>query len=602
MREPDAQPDATTPDGARMGGADCGEFDGDLVGSGTITGNDMAGVFYCGDNLEVLNELRHVSDESVDLVYLDPPFNSRRTFNIVYKGSLAQTEAFKDFWSWEEAARGFEAFVEASSTPPRLRLMLRALREALIEEDADLLAYLAMMAPRLVALRRVLKPSGALWLHCDATASHYLKVVLDSIFGSGLFKNELIWQRTTGKALQSKRLPNNHDVLLLYRGDEGTWNLEATFSRYDLDNLDEKTAKKYSHRDADGRRYQLDNLINPNPDRPNLTYEFLGVTRVWRWTRERMQAAYEAGVVVQPRPGAVPRFKRYLDEQNGRPFGDVWTDIPPLNSQASERLGYPTQKPLALLERIIRIGTNEGDLVLDPFCGCGTTIEACERWGRRWIGIDIAAKAVEVIEGRFAALGLDAPEVIWAPPDLDAAAALAKRSGIKFEEWARRKVRAVKRRKKDRGIDGEAFFRDAAGRVTHVLVSVKSGKLTPAMVRELRGTVERERAPIGVLVTMQEPSKEMRREATEAGFLDGHIPKLQILTMAQVFAGEGIRAPGVNVTEMPSPSVPTGTPNNQEQLGLKWGPTSLKKPSDKSKPSKPPEATKASATKKRQAG
>src|ERR1017187_6569417 len=170
----------------------------------------------------------------------------------------------------------------------------------------------------------------------------------------------------------TKRLPQNHDAIFSYaKTEEATWNLDAIFTAYDPEALDDKTAGKYCHKDPDGRIYQLDNLLNPNPDRPNLTYEFLGVTRVWRWTKERMQAAYDAGLVVQPSPGAVPRMKRYLDEQRGRPLGDVWTDIPPLNSQAAERMGYPTQKPQALLERIIQTSSNKRDVVLDPFCGCG---------------------------------------------------------------------------------------------------------------------------------------------------------------------------------------------------------------------------------------
>lgn len=530
----------------------------------------MAGIFYCGDNLEILSELKLIPPEAVDLIYLDPPFNSQRAFNIVYKDSQAQAEAFKDYWSWDEAAATFSKFVESPEVPQRMRTILKGLRELLIEDDSDLLAYIAMMCPRLVALWSLLKQSGSLFLHCDSNASHYLKLMLDAIFGASKFDSEIVWQRTLGKALQTKRLPKNHDTILLYRkGEEGTWNNEAAFLPYDHDDLDPKTAKKYSLRDPDGRMYQLTSLINPNADRPNLAYEFLGVTRVWRWTRERMQAAYDAGEVVQPRPGAVPRFKRYLDEQKGLPLGDVWTDIPPLNSQAAERIGYPTQKPLALLERIITLASNADDLVLDPFCGCGTTIEACERLGRRWIGIDIAKKAVEITETRFQKLGRPAPEVEWFPPDLDAAEALAKRSGVKFEEWVRLKLRAVRNRKRDRGIDGEALFQDHDGRKTHVLISVKSGKLNPAMVRELRGTIERERAPVGVLVTMHEPSKEMRREATEAGFLPpNQIPKLQILTMKQVFDGEGIRAPGVNVTAMPPPTVPAETPAKEDQLGL----------------------------------
>ena len=200
----------------------------------------------------------------------------------------------------------------------------------------------------------------------------------------------------------TKRLPANHDLVLAYQiSDQSTWNPDAVFVPYDQNNLDDKTASKYRHQESDGRLYQLDNLLNPNKDRPNLTYEFLGVTRVWRWTRDRMQAAYEAGLVVQSKPGAVPRYKRYLNEQKGRPLGDVWADIQPINSQAQERIGYPTQKPLALLDRIIRASSNEGDMVLDPFCGCATSLVAADRLNRQWIGIDLSPLAARLVLKRL---------------------------------------------------------------------------------------------------------------------------------------------------------------------------------------------------------
>lgn len=539
----------------------------------TIPGS-MSGILYCGDNLEILQE--YVSQESVDLVYLDPPFNSKRTYNIVYEGSVAQDEAFKDYWGWEEAAASFATLSKSVEVPRTLRTVLNGLHDLLIESDSDLLAYLTMMTPRLLALHRVLKSTGSLYLHCDPTASHYIKLILDSVFGEGHFQNEIIWRRTLSKGLTTRRLPSNHDTILVYRkGAEATWNGDFAFIPYKEDELDEKTSGKYCHTDEDGRIYRLSDVTNPNHDRPNLTYEFLGVTRVWRWTKDRMMEAYREGLVIQTKPGTVPQLKRYLDEQRGRPLDDVWVDIPPLNSQAKERIGYPTQKPMTLLDRILRLSSKPGDLVLDPFCGCGTTIESCERLGRRWIGVDLASKAVEVIEGRFAKVNLDEPEVVWHPVDLAAAEALAVRNPKQFEVWALRKIRATRRQKKDRGIDGESLFRETDGKSWRVLVSVKSGKsLNPAMVRELRGTIEREKAPIGVFLCMHEPSsKEIKLEASRADFLPvsdskGPIPKIQILTIEQIFAGEVVRCPGLNVTQMPAPSVPTGKPQ-QLSLNLK---------------------------------
>ena len=263
-------------------------------------------------------------------------------------------------------------------------------------------SYLQMLYERLVLVHELLAPDGWLFLHIGPNVSHYAKLLCDEIFGADAFANEIIWQRALSKSLMSVRLPTNHDTILVYRnGAEARWNQDAAFQPYDADQPDAKTAEKYTQRDADGRLYQLTSLVNPNPNRPNLTYEFLGITRVWRWTRERMQAAYEAGLVVQPRPGAVPRLKRYLDEKRGRSLGDVWTDIPALNSQAIERVGYETQKPEALLERIVELASDPGDLVADFFCGSGTTAAVAERLGRRWIACDLGRFAIHTTRKRL---------------------------------------------------------------------------------------------------------------------------------------------------------------------------------------------------------
>jgi DNA methylase/Restriction endonuclease len=229
------------------------------------------------------------------------------------------------------------------------------------------------------------------------------------------------------------------------------------FVKYDYNDLDVRTASKYRQRDQDGRLYQLTSLINPNPDRPNLTYEFLGVTRVWRWTKERMEEAYDAGLVVQPAPGRVPRLKRYLDEQRGRPLGDVWTDIPPLNSQAAERQGYPTQKPEELLERILKLSSNPGDIVLDPFCGCGTTIAVAEKLKRRWIGIDISPTAVSVMKRRMDAIGAKDVEIHGLPVTLND---LKELTPFEFQSWIVQRVlgSSSPRKSGDMGIDGLSFF------------------------------------------------------------------------------------------------------------------------------------------------
>ena len=472
----------------------------------------MNRLFY-GDNLPVLRE--HVADASVDLVYLDPPFNSNRSYSVIFGSKVtddanAQIQAFDDTWHWTpDTERLYRDILVWTNTA--VSDAMEAFRKLLGESDA--MAYLVMMAPRLYELRRVLKETGSLVLHCDPTMSHYLKVLLDAMFGAANLRNEIIWQRTGAKGYQSKRLASNHDVLLVYgRSERAKWNNEAAFTAYDEDDLDEKTLEKYANRDAEGRRYQLTSLVGPNDPRPNLTYEFLGVTRRWRWTRDRMQQAYDAGQIVQTQPGRVPRFKRYLDEQRGKPLGDVWTDIPPLNSRAAERLGYPTQKPLALVERLINLMTDEGDVVLDPFCGCGTTVDAAQKLKRSWIGIDITYISIDLIIKRLMATYgesvMSAVDVDGIPYDMASAIKLFERSPFDFERWAVAMIHAQpnERQVGDKGIDGVRRFIIDHQTVGKVLVSVKGGKnVGPGFVRDLAGTVSQARdAQLGVLITLND--------------------------------------------------------------------------------------------------
>ncbi|MEI4490669.1 site-specific DNA-methyltransferase [Mameliella alba] len=518
----------------------------------------MNNSFFFGDNLHILRE--YIPDESVDLIYLDPPFNSNATYNLLFKSpdkdrwADAQIATFDDTWRWGDVAE--EAFNEVTSVPGRATDVLMSLR--LILGTNDMLAYLTMMTARLQEMRRVLKPTGTLYLHCDPTASHYLKIILDGVFGPPSFQNEIVWVRTTAKSLSTKRLPNNHDVLLCYAWGERVWNMDAAYVPYDEEDLPEKTKQKYCHFDDDGRRYQLDNLLNPNKNRPNLTYEFMGVTRTWRWTEERMKKAAADGLVHQSAPGRVPRFKRYLDEQRGLPLADVWSDIPPLNSQARERLGYPTQKPLKLLERVLSLSTNPGDVVLDPFCGCGTTLHAAEALGRRWIGIDVAVQSMQVVQDRlkhhFPTIEY---EVFGIPKSADGALWLAENHPFKFEEWAVSALGAMHSGKfrNDGGIDGTFFYLTGSDDRSRGIVSVKGGRsLNPGMVRDLAGTVETQRRltrdpkAIGVLICAHEPTRGMRDAAREFGKVDtlfGSIPSLQIITVEEMFAGSTIDVPAM---------------------------------------------------------
>jgi len=508
---------------------------------------------FFGDNLEIMRD--HIADESVDLIYLDPPFNSQATYNVLFKEkdgkqSPAQITAFEDTWVWDQAAEA--TYWELVKTgPKKLADLIQAHRQFL--GSNDMLAYLVNMAIRLVEMQRVLKTTGTIYLHCDPTASHYLKEVMDSIFGPVRFVNEIIWKRTSAKGLAFTRFASNHDVILRYqKSDKATWN--AQYTEHDPEYVE----KFYRHIDPEsGRRYTLDNLLNPNKNRPNLTYEFLGVTRVWRWTPERMQKAYEDGLVIQSKPGAVPRLKRYLDEQEGTPVGDVWTDIKPVQSQAQERLGYPTQKPEALLERIIEASSNEGDVVLDPFCGCGTTVAVAERLHRHWIGIDVTHLAITLMVRRLIdTFGeeLHDFEIVGVPKDVGSAEALAHQNRHQFEWWALSLVGARpaqdKKKGADKGIDGYVYFQDdESGQAKKIVVQVKSGHVGSSIVRDLKGTVEREKAVIGALITLQEPTKPMKKEALEAGYYEPeHFPgkkyqKLQILTVDDLLREQELQYP-----------------------------------------------------------
>ncbi|MGB6698638.1 MAG: DNA methyltransferase [Methylocella sp.] len=495
-------------------------------------------LFY-GDNLAILRE--HVEDESVDLVYLDPPFNSNANYNLLFKApdghqSQAQIEAFGDSWHWNEPAeQAFDEVMQSGNSDAAE--MLRAMRSFLKEND--MMAYLTMMAVRLLELHRVLKPTGSLYLHCDPTASHYLKILLDAVFGPTKVGNELIWKRQNAKGLAFTRFARNHDVIFRYtKSDVWIWN--SQYVGHDPSYL----SQFYRYKDANGRVYRLADLTNPNKNRPNLTYEFLGVTRVWRWTKERMNKAFADGLVVQSKPGAVPSLKRYLDEQEGNPIDDIWTDIQPVQAQAQERLGYPTQKPLALLERIISSSSNEGDLVLDPFCGCGTTVHAAQKLNRRWIGIDITHLAIHLIQRRlkdaFPGLQFD---IAGVPKDLGGARALALQDKYEFQKWALAMIDAqpYKGGKKggDGGVDGFLYIKPDGKKTEKVIVSVKGGQsLNPAMVKDLIVTVDQEGAKMGVFLTLEPATKGMGTQAAAAGFFRtdyGQFPKIQIVTVEELF-------------------------------------------------------------------
>lgn len=534
-----------------------------------------------GDNLRWLRDTTVFPDESVDLIYLDPPFNSQRGYNVLFKEvdgapSASQIRAFDDTWQWDADARDRLKEIE-DTAPGRVTAVVRAL-EIMLGHSA-MFAYLVQMAARLVHLHRVLKKTGSLYLHCDPTASHYLKVLLDAIFDQRNFRNEIIWKRTTAHsdvAQGAKRAGRIHDVILSYaRSDAATYNVQYT--PYSDEYLDQF----YRHVDAQsGRRYALDNLTAAKPGgdvsyewrikrpvggawigdlsgeytNPKPGWEYLGVfpyrNRFWAYSRDNMERLESEGLIAYSRTGS-PRYKRFLSDK-GVPLQDIWTDLPPVAGH--ERLGYPTQKPLALLQRIIRTSSNPGDVVLDPFCGCGTTIDAVETINRenphearrRWIGIDLTHLAITLIKNRLARFTPPARfAVMGEPADVSAAGFLAQRDRYQFQYWALGLIGAVpwggeKKKGADKGIDGVRYFRDErSGPGKMLLVQVKSGHVKVGDIRDLRGTMEREKAAMSVFLTLEEPSREMRLEALDAGeyYSPGPqrgYPRIQILTVAEL--------------------------------------------------------------------
>ena len=511
----------------------------------------MTRKLYFGDNLAILRE--SLADESVDLIYLDPPFNSKRDYNLLFKTpkgheSDAQLVAFEDTWHWGTQAQDeFREIARSSNTA--VAEMMRALRDFLGEND--MMAYLTMMANRLLELHRVLKATGSLYLHCDPTASHYLKIVLDGVFGKENYRSEIIWKRTSAHS-SAKRYGPVHDTIFFYSKTTAfVWN--STFEAYS----DAYIAKNFTNTDEDGRRWKSSDITGSGVRRgeTGAVWRGLDVTaknRHWAYPPPMLEELDRNGRIHWSKvKGGMPRFKNYLEEMDGIAVQDVITDIAPISAHAAERLGYPTQKPLALLERIIQASSNEGDVVLDPFCGCGTALDAAQALKRDWIGIDITHLAVSLIEkrlkARYATLRpKGAFTVLGVPQDFAAARALALRDKHQFQLWACALVGVQPYRggKKgaDQGIDGMGFIETSTAKTEKVLVSVKGGEhIGAAMIRDLKGTVERERAVIGVFVTLTPPTKPMLTEAASAGHYEsphhGAFPKIQIVTIEGLLDG-----------------------------------------------------------------
>lgn len=519
-----------------------------------------------GDNLTIMQGMKK---HSVDLIYLDPPFKSDANYNLLYKNMTGkpvpeQAEAFFDTWELDaaklEVARTMPVLMREYGVDDNYVEFWRIWMQALRNTQPELLAYLIYMTQRLLHMKSILRPTGSIYLHCDPTASHYIKVMMDGIFGHRNFRNEIIWRRT-GAHGRARRWGPIHDTILFYSAsDSYTWNrvLEA----YDADYLE----KFYRNEDEHGK-YQPISLTGPgtrtgssgkpwrdvDPGEGGRHWELPPDRALPDWfefpdgyaqmdCQERLDVLDAAGLIYWPSRGSVPRFKRYATVAGGNPIQDIISDIRPVGSHSTERLGYPTQKPVALLKRIIQASSNEGDVVFDPFCGCGTTIYAAEELGRKWIGCDVAILSVklvrEVLTERYRLVEGSYYEVDGIPVSVEQAEDLFRRDAFQFQHWIVERVGGFPMQKKvaDRGIDGRMYFEMKDG-LGEMLISVKGGKLRPTDIRDLRGVIEREGCAMGGFLSLHEPTKAMRAEAAEAGYFEyngNQYPRIQLLTVRDV--------------------------------------------------------------------
>jgi site-specific DNA-methyltransferase (adenine-specific) len=535
-------------------------------------------VLYYGDNLEILRNREYFTDECIDLIYLDPPFNSKKDYNILFKEnggveSEAQIQAFTDSWHWTQSAQDTYQDVVING-PDKVSKLIGALHEAL--GNNDVMAYLVMMTARLIEMHRVLKSTGSLYLHCDPTASHYLKLVLDQIFGPANFRNEIIWRRYgvhSDVGQGSRHFGRVHDTILLYtKNDRPSWT--QVFTPLSQEYIE----STYRHIDPEtGRRFTTTPLTGPGgEEKGNPVYEWKGHTRAWRYSKETMTQLDKEGRLYYSKTG-YPRQKLYLDESRGVPVQDVWNDVGSLAGAHKERLGYETQKPIALLERIIQASSNEGDIVLDPFCGCGTAVVAAQKLNRKWIGIDVTHLAINLMRNRLKdSFGIKA-EVIGEPADLGGAKELASQPDkYQFQWWALGLIGArpagEKKKGADKGIDGViSFIDDPTSKAKRAIVQVKSGHVHVKDIRELKDVASKE--AMGISITLEPPTKDMSVEAVAAGYYhspiwDKDYPKIQILTIEELLHGKTADMPPLAQSNVTFTKAPKITKKEGEQLKL----------------------------------
>ena len=571
---------------------------------------------YYGDNLNILRD--YIKDESVDLIYLDPPFNSNRNYNVLFRDesgtdSQSQITAFADTWHWNQQAE--QTYNELINEPDNVGRMIESFRQFI--GTNQMMAYLTMMAVRLKELHRVLKPTGSLYLHCDPTASHYLKILLDATFGLTNFRSEIAWKRSHAHSSANRYGPIHDTIFFFTKSDDYLW----TSPRQPYSEEYIKTYFKFD--DGDGRGlYWTGDLTGSGVRNGETGQEWRGVNptpkgRHWMYPPSKLdELAADNRIYFSKKEGSMPKFKRYLNEAKGLALQDFWSDVSGLSQMGGdkdERLGYPTQKPVALLERILTASSNEGDIVLDPFCGCGTTISAAQKLNRQWIGIDVTHLSVglmkyrlrhefgilpftgklpfmpsgvtgEISTGKKGLSGLiekQAYRVIGQPEDLAGARELADKDKYGFQWWVLPLIGAKafgseagkKEGKKgaDGGIDGMIVFTDDnSGKAKRVIVSVKGGGVNVSQIRDLGHVIEREKAAIGVFLTLESPTKPMLEEAVKAGFYHSEgwnkdYPKIQILTVEDLLNGKTVDLPPNLQTFQKAGKV---TKEEQNQQGL----------------------------------
>lgn len=574
----------------------------------------MPGDLYYGDNLDIMR--RHIPKGSIDLIYLDPPFNSDETYGLLHKGSKAQHDAFWDSWHWDTASQeAYAALTEGGHGVSReLSDMMAALKTYLYPKHKDMLAYLSMLAIRIVEMKRLLRDTGSLYLHCDSTASHYIKLILDLVFGPECYRNDITWVRTNAHNYPSGMYQRVTDTIFFYtRSDNYRWHTPRS------ENYSEAQMRRFKTDPVNGKLYKCENLTMGRAGKERQV-EWRGAKpkagRGWGMSLEERERLWAEGRILTKRDGVTPRldgWKIYLDETDGgKEVSCFWDDLPRLANKTDARTGYATQKPVPLLKRIIEASSDPGDTILDPFCGCGTTIEAAEELGRKWIGIDIAIRAVDVMKER---LDDKFGRRIWTeygePKDLEQAQRLA-RNGYDFQWWAVRMLggsppEGVKKKGADDGRDGELRLIDDAGNVRRGLISVKGGNLNPDFVKTLHDNVREKKYDFGVLATMLEPSQGMRDKAANygpvlwaSGYKGKVAHKIRIVTAAEWLPPHEVRWPGKLNRPHSQSSPPPAEPRKGENLQLPFAApkkaSSQKKPLTKARPEREAAAKRSLAT------